>query len=361
MTDTMLNSTLPLTMRAVQWRSIKGGIEKNLKPVMDAELPKHAQSLLKGHTLVKVAYASLNHLDYKVAEMPLCSMIFPKPVTPGLDFSGTIVSTTLEEFEEGQHVFGRTELPTGGTMAEYVVVGGEGIAPLLDGVSLREAACIGICGTTALQCLRPFLQSGERIFINGGSGGVGMFAIQIAKALGCSHVTTTCSAANAEFCRNLGADEIIDYNTESPLEVLKRCEEQFDCILDTVFVNPDMYWQCHQYLKPNGTYVCVGLPPKLQTFKSLLTIKLLPSWLGGGKRRFKYHSVTANKMDFTQVADWIRDGTISTFIEQEFALDDAGRAYARLKAGRTRGKLVIRIGGEPGGDQYDMNQYNMDL
>ncbi|KAG5655688.1 hypothetical protein KAF25_009187 [Fusarium avenaceum] len=361
MTDTMLNSTLPLTMRAVQWRSTKGGIEKNLKPVMDAELPKHSQPLLKGQTLVKVAYASLNHLDYKVAEMPLCSIIFPKPATPGLDFSGTIVSTTLVEFEEGQRVFGRTELPPGGTMAGYVVVGSAGIAALPDGVSLREAACIGICGTTALQCLRPFLQSGERVFINGGSGGVGMFAIQIAKALGCSHVTTTCSAANTEFCRNLGADGIIDYNTESTLEVLKRCDEPFDCILDTVFVNPDMYWQCHQYLKPNGTYVCVGLPPKLQTFKSLLAIKLLPSWLGGGKRRFKYHSVTANKMDFTQVADWIRDGTIYTFIEQEFALDDAGRAYARLKAGRARGKLVIRIGGEPGGDLYDMNQYDMDL
>ncbi|WZH50120.1 PKS_ER domain-containing protein [Fusarium acuminatum] len=351
----MPNSTLPLTMRAVQWHSIKGGIEKNLKPVMDAELPQHARSLQKGHTLVKVAYASLNHLDYKVAEMPLCSIIFPKPATPGLDFSGTIVSTTLDEFKEGQRVFGKTELPTGGTMAEYAVVGGAGIAALPDGVSLREAACIGICGTTALQCLQPFLQPGERVFINGGSGGVGMFAIQIAKALGCSHVTTTCSAANAEFCRNLGAEEIIDYNTENPLEVLKRCEEQFDCILDTVFANPDIYWQCHQYLKPNGTYVCVGLPPTIQTFKSLLTIKLLPRWFGGGKRKFKYHSVTANKRDFAQVAGWIGDGTIRSFIEQKFALDDAGRAYARLKAGRTRGKLVIRIEEEPGGDQYDMD------
>ncbi|EXK25700.1 hypothetical protein FOMG_17659 [Fusarium oxysporum f. sp. melonis 26406] len=349
------NSTLPLTMRAVQWCSIKGGIEKNLKPVMDAKLPKHAQSLPKGHTLVKVAYASLNHLDYKVAEMPLCNIMFPKPATPGLDFSGTIVSTTLDDFEEGQRVFGRAELPSGGTMAEYAVVGGTGIAALPDGVFLKEAACIGICGTTALQCLRPFVQPGDRVFINGGSGGVGIFAIQIAKALGCSHVTTTCSAANAEFCRNLGADEIIDYNSENPLEVLKKSAEQFDCILDTVFINPYMYWQCHQYLKPHGTYVCVGLPPRFQTFKSLLTIKLLPRWLGGGKRKFKYHSVIANQRDFTQVAGWIRDGKINTFIEQEFALDDAGRAYARLKAGRTRGKLVVRVGGEPGSDQYDLD------
>jgi NADPH:quinone reductase-like Zn-dependent oxidoreductase len=342
-------------MRAVQWRSIKGGIEKNLKPVVDAELPKHAQSLLKGHTLVRVAYASLNHLDYKVAEMPLCSIIFPKPATPGLDFSGTVVSTTLNGFEEGQCVFGRTELPSGGTMAEYVVVGDAGIAALPDGVFLKEAACIGICGTTALQCLRPLLQPGERVFINGGSGGVGIFAIQIAKALGCSYVTTTCSAANADFCRNLGADEIIDYNSEDPIEVLKKSKEQFDCILDTVFTNADMYWQCHQYLKPQGTYVCVGLPPRFQTFKSLLTINLLPRWFGGGKRKFKYHSVIANKMDFAQVAGWVRDGKINTFIEQEFALDDAGRAYARLKAGRTRGKLVVRVGGEPGSDQYDID------
>ncbi|KAF9766892.1 hypothetical protein IL306_000644 [Fusarium sp. DS 682] len=338
-------------MRAAQWRSIKGGIDKNLKLATDAKLPKNAASLPKGHTLVKVAYASLNHLDYKVAEMPLASMLFSKPVTPGLDFSGTIVTTTVNEFESGQRVFGRTELPTGGTLAEYIIVGSKGMAALPDGVDMRDAACVGICGTTALQCLSPFVKEGDRVFINGGSGGVGVFAIQVAKALGASHVTVTCSASNAEFCRNLGADETIDYKTEDPIEVLKKKEETFDFILDTVFNDPDLYWQCHQYLKPEGAYVCVGLPPRFQTFKSLITINLLPRWLGGGKRKFKYHPVTANQEDFEQVAAWMQDGKIKAIIEEEFGLEDAGRAYAKLKEGRTRGKLVVRVGGEASGEQ----------
>ncbi|KAF5664656.1 zinc alcohol dehydrogenase [Fusarium circinatum] len=337
-------------MRAAQWRSIKGGIDKNLTLVTDTKLPKNASSLSKGQTLVKVAYASVNHLDYKVAEMPLTNFMFSKPVTPGLDFSGTIVSTTLNEFQSGQKVFGRTDLPVGGTLAEYVVVGSKGMAVLPDDVELRDAACVGICGTTALQCMSPFVKEGDRVFINGGSGGVGVFAIQVAKALGCSHVTVTCSASNAEFCRSLGADETIDYKSESPIEVLKQKEDKFDFILDTVFNDPDLYWQSHQYLTPEGQYVCVGLPPCFQTFKSLLAINLLPRWLGGGKRKFKYHSVTANRKDFRQIADWMKDGKVKVVIEEEFGLEDAGRAYARLKEGRTRGKLVIRVGDEAGVD-----------
>ncbi|KAF4503332.1 zinc alcohol dehydrogenase [Fusarium agapanthi] len=332
-------------MRATQWRSIKGGIDKNLALVTDAKLPKDSLSLSKGQTLVKVAYASVNHLDYKIAEMPLTNLMFSKPATPGLDFSGTIVSTTLDEFRSGQKVFGRTELPTGGTLAEYVVVGSKGMAVLPDGVELRDAACVGVCGTTALQCMSPFVKTGDRVFINGGSGGVGVFAIQVAKALGCSHVTVTCSASNVEFCRSLGADETIDYKSEDPIEVLKKKEDKFDFILDTVFDYPDLYWQSHQYLKPEGQYVCVGLPPRFQTFKSLLAITLLPRWLGGGKRKFKYHSVTANRKDFGQIADWMKDGKAKAVIEKEFGLEDAGRAYARLKDGRTRGKLVVRVEG----------------
>ncbi|KAF5606609.1 zinc alcohol dehydrogenase [Fusarium subglutinans] len=343
-------------MRAAQWRSIKGGIEKNLTLVTDAKLPKNASSLSKGQTLVKVAYASVNHLDYKIAEMPLTNFMFSKPVTPGLDFSGTIVSTTLNEFQSGQKVFGRTELPVGGTLAEYVVVGSKGMAVLQDGVELRDAACVGICGTTAIQCMSPFVEEGDRVFINGGSGGVGVFAIQVAKALGCSHVTVTCSASNAEFCRSLGADETIDYKSEDPIEVLKQKEDKFDFILDTLFNDPDLYWQSHQYLTPEGQYVCVGLPPRFQTFKSLLAINLLPRWLGGGKRKFKYHSVTANRKDFGQIVDWIKDGKVKVVIEEEFGLEDAGRAYARLKEGRTRGKLVVRVGEESGVDEQAMVQ-----
>ncbi|KAH7174028.1 uncharacterized protein B0J16DRAFT_351244 [Fusarium flagelliforme] len=339
------NSTLPATMRAAQWRTIESGIGKSLSLIPDAKLPSNAKSLPKGQSLVRVAYASINHLDYKVAEMPFSSILFTKPVTPGLDYSGIIVSTTLGDFKAGQQVFGRTELPTGGTLADYVIVGEKGIAAVPDGVSMRDAACIGICGTSIVQSLVPFVERGDRVFINGGSGGVGVFAIQVAKTLG-AHVTVTCSASNANFCRSLGADEIIDYKSEDVLEGLKNREEAFDLVYDTIFSDANLYWQSHHYLKPEGRYVCVGFPPTFHFFKTLMSIKLLPGWLGGGKRPFKFHSVVANRKDFGHVAGWIRDGKVKVVIEEEFGLEDAGRAYGRLKEGRTRGKLVIRVGGD---------------
>ncbi|KAF6829339.1 zinc-type alcohol dehydrogenase-like protein [Colletotrichum plurivorum] len=337
-------------MRAAQWRSIAGGIEKNLKPTPSAPLPNPAASLPKDHTLVKVSYASLNHLDYKVAEAPLGSAFLSKPATPGLDFSGTVVATTLSHLRPGQRVFGRTEpgAAGGGTLAEYVVVGEAGVAALPTGVSLRDAACVGICGVAALQALAPFVKPGDKVLINGGSGGVGVLAIQVAKALGCGHVTVVCSARNAEFCRSLRADDVIDYQAEDVVTVLKRRGEVYDHVLDSVFLDPGLNWQCHHYLKPGGTYVSVGLPLRFKTFRSLLAMYLLPGFLGGGKRGFKFHGVTGNPDHFAQVAQCIEEGKVRTVIEEEFDLEDAGKAYGRLKAGKTVGKLVVRVTGDTG-------------
>ncbi|RBR18684.1 uncharacterized protein FIESC28_05961 [Fusarium coffeatum] len=346
----MTSNTLPQTMRAAQWRTMKSGIDKSLTLNPSANLPANARSLSKGQSLVKVAYASINHLDYKVAEMPFSSMLFTKPVTPGLDYSGTIVSTTLDDLKAGRKVFGRTELPTGGTLAEYVVVDEKGIAAVPDGVSMSDAACIGICGTSTVQSLMPFVERGGRVFINGGSGGVGVFAIQVAKTLG-AHVTVTCSASNADFCHSLGAGEVIDYESQNVLEILKNGEEAFDLVYDTIFSDTNLYWQSHHYLKPEGKYICVGFPPTFSFYKTLMSIKLLPGWSAGGKRPFKFHSVVANRKDFGQIAEWIRDGKVKIVIEEEFGLEDAGRAYGRLKEGRTRGKLVVRVGGELDGGE----------
>ncbi|KAH7118506.1 hypothetical protein EDB81DRAFT_817929 [Dactylonectria macrodidyma] len=340
-------TALPSTMRAAQWRSIAGGIEKNVKLATDAKLPKGAASLPRDHTLVKVAYASLNHLDYKPAEMPLGSIMVSTPATPGLDFSGTVVATTLSSLKPGQRVLGRTEPPAGGALAEYVVVGKRGVAALPDGASLKDASCVGICGTTAVQSLVPFLGPGKKVLINGGSGGVGVFAIQVAKALGCSEITAVCSKSSAELCRSLGADNVIDYKAEDLITVLKRNERQYDHILDAVFVDPDLYWQSDHYLKPEGTYFTVGLPMGFKTFKTLFAIYSLPQWLGGGKRKFKFHSVTANPEHFAQVSQWIEEGKVKPVIEEEFDLEDAGKAYTKLKTGATKGKLVVRVGGEP--------------
>ncbi|GJC80395.1 zinc-type alcohol dehydrogenase-like protein C16A3.02c [Colletotrichum liriopes] len=322
-------------MRALQWRSVAGGIEENLKVNNRTDLPKGAHSLPKGQTFVKVAYVSLNHLDYKVAEMPLGSMLFKKPATPGLDFSGTVIDTTLANLKPGQRVFGRTESPACGTLAEFVVVGMTGIAPVPAGVSLKDASCVGICGVTALQSLVPFLKQGSSILINGGSGGVGVFAIQIAKLLGCTKITAVCSGQNADLCRRLGADDTIDYRSEDPPTVLERNGHHYDHILDIVFADPSLYWCCHHYLKPGGTYVAVGLPLTIKTLRTLLAIHLLPRFLGGGQRAFRFHSVTANPEHFTEVARWIAEGSVKPVVEEELDFEDAGKAYGRLKSQRT--------------------------
>ncbi|KAF4936810.1 Zinc-type alcohol dehydrogenase-like protein [Colletotrichum fructicola] len=326
------STQLPATMRAAQWRTTTGSIEKNLK---------------LGCTLVKVAFASINH-DYKLAELPLVNRIFPNPATPGVDYSGTVVATNLTTLKPGQRVFGRTQMHKCGTLAEYVVVGKSGIAPVPAGVSLKDAACVGICGVTALQALAPFVKEGDTVLINGGSGGTGMFAIQVAKALGCARVVAVCSGRNADFCRSLGADDVIDHRKGDLVDTLRKRGEQFDYILDTMFLNTELYWQSHHYLVLNGTYVAIGLPLTAHTFKTLISIHLLPRLFGGGKRRFKFHSVFANPEHSLRVARWIEEGKVKPVIEDVFGLEDADNAYARIKGGKAAGKMVIVVGGDSG-------------
>lgn len=220
--------TLPDTMRAAQWTTTSGGIDKNLRLNPAAALPRNAHSLPKHSTLVKVAYATPNPVDYKLAET--LPFIFSKPAIPCLDYSGVVVDSTLPHLKTGELVFGKTEPPAFGALAEYLVVDKEGCVPLPDDVSLKDAACVGVVGLTAYQCLAPYVKEGGKVFINGGSGGTGTFGIQIAKALGCQ-VTTTCSGPNVELCKSLGADAVIDYRSEDPVAALKRAGKQYDLVV----------------------------------------------------------------------------------------------------------------------------------
>lgn len=137
-----------------------------------------------------------------------------KPASPGLDYCGKVLSAGSKvDVKPGQLVFGRLDKPGQfGTLAECIVTNRDGAVPLPEGVDPDSAAAIGTAGLTAYQCIVPFAKAGEKIFINGGSGGTGTFGIQCAKAIGC-HVTTSCSTANVQLCKDLGADEVIDYKT----------------------------------------------------------------------------------------------------------------------------------------------------
>ena len=145
--------------------------------------------------MIHVHAAALNPVDYKLAELPVVGrMAIPKPATPGLDFAGKVVHVGSNcELKVGQMVFGKLEPKQQfGTLGEYIIGSKAGTVPLPDGISVEEAATLGVCGLVTYQCLAPNVKPGDRVFINGGSGGTGTFAIQIAKALGC-YVSTTCS------------------------------------------------------------------------------------------------------------------------------------------------------------------------
>ena len=333
-------------MKAAAWHSTKGGIDKNLKATTTHPLPKSATSLPKDSTLVRVAYASLNPADYKIPELPLLGRLAFSSGVPGMDFAGTVVSSTSPHFKPGERVFGTLPPPYGGALGEYVVVGGNDRCLLVpEGVDLRDAATLGVAGLTALQTIAPFVEKsgGSKVFINGGSGGVGSYQIQLAKILGC-YVTASCSGTNVEFCKSLGADEVIDYKTEDIVQALTRKGNAFDLIVDNVFNNgAALYWASAKYLKPAGTYVSIAGNASIETTRTFLSIMFWPKWLGGGERKFKFVVTDANHKEFAQLAAWMAEGKLKACIEREFELENAAEAFTRLKAGRTRGKLVVKV------------------
>lgn len=322
-----------------------GGIEKNVELNEATPLPSDAEVLGPDSTLVKVAYASINPVDYKLPEFGIYRAL--KMNTPGIpagDFAGTVVATTLPELEPGDLVFGRSDPPVFGALAEYLVVHGkENVVKMPDGVDVAAAASLGVAGLTAYQCLVPHISKGAKIFINGGSGGTGSFGIQIAKILDC-HVTTTCSGTNVEFCKSLGADQVIDYRTTDIVGHLRRQGTCYDLLIDNVNT-PEVYWNSHHYLKENGFYINIAGAITFPHLVNMVKVLYMPTWLGGGRRAAKFLRRESNAKDFAQLADWMAQGKLTPAIERVYNLHEAAEAFTRLKTGRSRGKVVIKVSG----------------
>ncbi|CAF9919051.1 MAG: hypothetical protein GOMPHAMPRED_001664 [Gomphillus americanus] len=325
-------SNLPLSMRAAQYTTASSGIDKSIR-INQVPLP---DKLPEGHTLVKVAYASINPADYKIPES-IFHYAFSKPATPGMDWSGTIVKTTRKDLVLGQRVFGNIGPTRHGALAEYIVVGA-GCVPLPDSVPFDQAACVGVAGLTAFQSIVPY--SPRSVFINGGSGGTGTFGIQVAKTCG-AHVVTSCSTSNVQLCKDLGADEVIDYRSQDLMAELRKHE--FDHVVDNVFNSASLYWYAHEYLKARGVYLTIAGSPSLSDAWEFAKVLLLPGFLGGGKRQFKFILADVNQKDLVAVAEWMAQGKIKAHIDETFDLAEIADAFAKLKLGRTRGKIVIKI------------------
>lgn len=337
----------PSKMRAWQYSSTKGGLEKALQLNPSAPLPKPKP----GQHLVQVLAVALNPADYKAAEsidaIPVFrNLILSKPATPGIDIVGRLVkAATGSALTPGQLVFGCCggTLPVGaGALAEFALAEEKNIVALPEGVEPIDASTIAIAGLTAYQSIVPRVKKGDRIFINGGSGGVGCFGIQFAKAVGC-HVTTSCSTPNVELCKSLGADEVIDYKAQNVLDALKSAGHKFDHAVDNVAKDKDLFWRSYEYLQPTAAYVLVGGEPSLAWFGDLLKRKTLPGFLGGIKGKVEGFLPDRKPEDLEQIARWIGEKKVRAVIDQKFGFEEAPRAFEKLKTGRARGKIVVEV------------------
>lgn len=332
------------TMKAWQYTSANGALEKNLHLNENAAQP--SQALAESDVLVEVISMGLNPVDYKLAEMGwVAKAMIRTPATPGLDFSGRVVSTgsAMDSFKTGDVVFGRLDPTQHGTLGQFIIAKYDGCALLPDGVETDQGAAVGTAGLTAYQTIVPNVKAGDRVFINGGSGGTGTFGIQIAKAIGC-HVTVSCSTGKALLCRELGADEVIDYTTTSISQKLKENGQIYSVVVDNVGTSPlDLYKASDDFLLPQGKFVHVGGAASLESAKTIAKRLLLPGILGGGKRKFEVYSTKNKHDDLVHIGQWVMEGKVKAVIDRVFEFGDAPKAIERLKMGRNTGKVIVHI------------------
>ncbi|KAI1847050.1 hypothetical protein JX265_006757 [Neoarthrinium moseri] len=331
------------TMRAWLYTSASGGLEHALK-LSEAALPPLAKDQIR----VQVHSTSINPIDYKLPEMGvLARAMIPVPAAPGLDFAGTVARVggdveAADTFRVGEKVYGRIDPAQHGTLGEYVTAKTEWLARLPEAVSLDEASCVGTAGITAYQAIVPNVKAGDKVFINGGSGGTGTFGIQVAKSVGC-HVTASCSGKNVDLCKSLGADEVIDYTQANVSETLKAKGQVFKLVVDNVGAPADLYKAADHYLLPEGKFVQIGGGMSLSDMKTMTSRMAIPSFLGGGKRSYQFMLLKTKNDDLVQFGKLMSEGKVKAVIDEKFAYEDAPKAFAKLKTGRSKGNLVIKV------------------
>ncbi|KAG8726464.1 hypothetical protein FRC12_023385 [Ceratobasidium sp. 428] len=287
----------------------------------------------------------------------LPNLIGRRPHVAEHDFTGVIVDAGSSNYKVGDAVFGIAPVPfqqkTGqGALAQYISVPTELIALRPPSLVATQAAGIALAGVTAHQALFNILgiESGQHILITGGSSSVGSFAIQIAKAHGCT-VTSTCSAKNVELVKGLGADEVIDYAAHSPHEYFSANPPtpKFHGILDSIGNTPQLFIRSPAYLAPNGKFASVG--PNMEklgefpaTLWGIIQTSVWPRWLGGVLRQHEIIIHTDNKKaTLDALADLVNKGQLKPLVDSVHSFDDALKAYDRICSHRAKGKVVVTI------------------
>jgi NADPH:quinone reductase-like Zn-dependent oxidoreductase len=292
--------------------------------------------------LVRVRAASVNAADWydlngiPLVARPAMGLRTPKQRGTGTDFAGIVeaVGKDVEGLQQGDEVFGGRA----GSCAEYVCAR-TAVVRKPANLSFEEAAAVGVAAITALQALRDKgrVQPGQKVLINGASGGVGTFAVQLAKVLG-AHVTAVCSTRNVDQARSLGADRVLDYSRED----FTRLGERFDVVLD---VSGTRSWRDYKrILAPEATHVIVGAPrPGARLFGPLKHVLKLRLASIGSKRTVVFFIAKLNKPDLAYLGELLESGAIRPVIEKTYTLDETAEALRYLGQGHARGKLVITL------------------
>jgi len=274
-----------------------------------------------GEVLIKVRAASINPLDWRL-----------KSHRPGVDIAGevTAVGSRVTRFKSGDAVFGAGK----GSFARYAVARESRLAPKPDSVSFEQAASLPIAGLTALQGLRDKgrLAPGQKVLINGAAGGVGTFAVQIAKALG-AEVTGVCSTRNVEMVRSLGADFVVDYTRQD----FTQSTQRYDLVLDNV--GNRTISDLRRVLTPHGRCVLVGAPKEmgavlLHVLEAFARTQIL-------RQKVAFFIAQFKAEDLKTLADFVQTGEIRPVIDRQYSLSEAGDAIAHVEEGHARGKVIL--------------------
>ncbi len=320
-------------MRALQYDAY-GGIDR----LTLREVPVPAVSGSRGQVQVRVVRAALNPKDalFRKGRFRVISGgRFPKwwrfPKWCGLDFAGEVTDSRSPSLAVGQRVFGALDewRCLRGTLAESIVCEEEEVASLPAGVRFDEGAAIPLVGLTALQAFRDVarIAQGANVLINGGSGGVGTVAIQIARLLG-ARVTAVSSAGNLGLCRELGASEALDYARG---DFLQR-GDRFDCIFD-VFGNLS-FARARAALEASGTFVST-VPSPWRAVRDVIS-----RWSAQKERLVV---VRPNRKDLERLGGWLERGELRAVIDSRYPLEQAASAFGRVESKRARGKVLIEV------------------
>lgn len=304
-----------------------GGVENLF--IKDIEKPTTKEN----EVLISVKAISVNPVDFKVRSMEgvLTAINGEKrPAIIGWDISGTVVSIgkNVTKFKIGDNVFGMINFPgSGNAYAEFVTAPENQLAKMPENISFEEAAATTLAALTALQVLQPIIKKDDRVLIHAGSGGVGHFAIQIAKALG-AYVITTSSAKNKDFVLSLGADEHIDYSKQKFEEILTNIDFVFDMF------NGDILFNSLKVIKNGGSIISLPTGDFSEEILNLAKEKNV---------NLSFLLVQSNGEDMNTLKNMLETKSIKPHVSKTFPFKNMADAHLHLENGRTVGKIIVTI------------------